>query len=169
MLYADNANHLSMSAAERNRRREQLSYALNARGLETHEIVEASELAESLGAEIDGVAGDIRPTKARLARLRGALRRVAGGRRLISGREMERIVGHCTFVLLLNRPLLSALNHVYSFIRDHYHTQVIPGAQVRTELLRVHNVLVFARPNVKLDYDTRVLQSDASLSGYAVA
>ena len=113
MLYADNANHLGLDPGTVNRRRELLSEALNSRGLATHEVVEASDLVESLGMCIDGTNGVIRLTDKRYARLYGCLRLLSTGQTSMSGRELECVVGHITFLLLLNRPLLSTLNYCY--------------------------------------------------------
>ena len=89
MLYAVNAN------------RETLSPTLNNRGLDTHDMVEASDDVESRGVCIEGRVGIVRPTKKRYRRLSGALRRFASGRRCIFGQELEKVVGHATFARLV--------------------------------------------------------------------
>ena len=103
MLYADNANHLGLDADEVNMRRERLSLVLNNSGLATHEIVEASGLCESIGAEIDGVVGCVRPTRKRYAKVLAGCRRIVPGRP-ISGQGLEKAPGHVTFILLLKGP-----------------------------------------------------------------
>ena len=150
LLYADNANHLGLDAEEVNRRRNQLSIGLNCRGLFTHEVVEACDLAESLGVEVSGRSGDIRPTPVRLRRLRGGLRCVVRGR-AISGKDLERILGHITFTLLLNRPLLSCLNCCYEFVQHSYSTVVPVWGSVKRELQLVLDLLIFAHSNLKLE------------------
>ncbi len=84
MLYADNGNHLSLTANEANKRREALSLCLNQRGLATHETIEASDLVETLGTEIYGKSGCVKPTSTRLGRIRAGLARVVSGKRAIS-------------------------------------------------------------------------------------
>ena len=113
MLYADNANHLALSVEEVNLRREQLSRGLKGRGLLTHEVIEGSELVECLGVEIAGFAGEVRPTPQRISRIYNGLQPLIRGRPT-SGKELERVLGHVTFVLLLRRPLLAALNRCYA-------------------------------------------------------
>ena len=48
-VYADNANQFGLDPDIVNQRRENLSIALSGRGLDTHEIVDATTLAETLG------------------------------------------------------------------------------------------------------------------------
>ena len=65
MVYADNAHHFGLSADLVNSMRESLSLALNQHGLKTHEVVEASHVAEALGASIDMEAGIVESTEVR--------------------------------------------------------------------------------------------------------
>lgn len=74
LLYADNANHLGTNASMVNRQRCALSEGCAKSGLLTHEIVEATTLAESLGVRVDGEQGTIGPTAERDWRLDRALR-----------------------------------------------------------------------------------------------
>ena len=152
---------------EVNRRRSQLSLGLDNRGLKTHEVVEASDLVECLGVEISGRSGEVRPTPTRMRRLRGGILRIINGRP-VSGRDLERVLGHITFVLLLNRPLLAVLNHIYAFVERHYQQTLRVWESVRQELEIVLHLLILARCNLKKEWDPCPLMTDASLSGYAV-
>ena len=57
MIYADNSHHVSLLAQEANAMRESLSLARNKNGLATHEVVEATHIAEGLGAVINMKGG----------------------------------------------------------------------------------------------------------------
>ena len=103
--------------------------------------MEATELVETLGVAADGRSGNVRPTRERLAKLRGSLRRIIAGRP-ISGRDMERVLGHLTFSLLLCRPLLSVLSCVYVFIVQSYDVGVPGLSSVRSGLGLVLELLV---------------------------
>ena len=57
LVYADNARHFAVCAQHVNGMRGSLSVALDGRGLRTHEILEATDIAESMGAAMDDNAG----------------------------------------------------------------------------------------------------------------
>ena len=57
MIYVDNSHHMSLLAHEANVMRESLSKALNDSGLATHEVVEATHIAEGLGVGIKRKTG----------------------------------------------------------------------------------------------------------------
>ena len=84
-----------------------------------HEETGAEPEAVILGADLDGKKGRLVATARRRTRLRLALL-WCSRRPRITGRELERLVGHCIFVLLTYRASLSVLRHVYDFIRDSY-------------------------------------------------
>ena len=127
---------------------------LNSRGLDTHEMVVASDLMESLGVSVTAVCF-------------GALRRISSGRRCILGQELEKVVRHDTCVLLLNRLSLSVLNHSYGVIHAHY-DESVPWVSLCQELQRLGQLLVLARTDPTGEWDTRVMISDACLTGFAV-
>lgn len=68
-------------------------------------MVEAAGLVESLGVCIEGRAGVARPADESYRRPFGAP---------ASGQELEKVVGHATFVMLLNGLLPSALKSLIS-------------------------------------------------------
>lgn len=93
---------------------------LERRGLVVHEVDSGSPSAQLLGWMIDGVQGTVQPTARRLWRLRYALEEVLSARQ-VTGRAVEKLVGHCTFLALIRRESLSCFAHVYSFIRECRH------------------------------------------------
>merc|ERR1712136_677656 len=79
-------------------------------GVDTHEMVETSDLVQSLGCALRDGLEWFDPWTKRYRRLFGALWRLSAGRRCISRQDLEKVVTHATFVLLLKKPLLSVLN-----------------------------------------------------------
>ena len=69
LLYADNANHLSLSRRVCNNSRARLSEELNKLNLTTHEIEEANCRGVTLGVVFDGQIGLVRATPERDANL----------------------------------------------------------------------------------------------------
>ena len=92
---------------------------LNQKGLLTHELVPASTKCELLGLHFDGVRKEISMTTKRYRRIRWSIEWVLRKKR-VTGRLLERIIGHTTFAALLNRNAMSVTHTVYKFIRKHY-------------------------------------------------
>ena len=167
MVYADNAHHLGLCAKLVNAMRESLSLALNAHGLKTHEVVEACHLAECLGARVNMQGGVVDSTAARLYTLRGALRCVISGRP-VTGQEIEKVMGTVTFIFLLRRPCLAALDLVYDYVRLNYLIRRPVPTHIAAELKVCLGLLVLCRADLRARWSQLVLSVDASLSGYAV-
>lgn len=71
--------------------------------LKVHEIEEGVEMAELPGWSVDGAAGVVGPSRRRLWRVRLGLRAPLARERCI-GADLERVVGHMTFISLVARP-----------------------------------------------------------------
>jgi hypothetical protein len=140
MIYADNGNHVGLSADDVDRSRKKVEDELSRVGLATHEIMEATELATTLGGRIDGAGLRAGPTSARLQKIRGGLLAIVKGR-AISGKDMEHMVGHILTIALISRLSMSIIQHCYDFIRDSYHHKIPVWKSVLTELRLIHDVL----------------------------
>ena len=92
LLYADNGIHLALNAAQCNQERALVQKELERVGLATHEVEEASTRFSPSGVSVDGCAGTVRPTAARVGKLRLALGRLINGRPT-TGEELEIILG----------------------------------------------------------------------------
>ena len=167
VIYADNATHLGSDPDSVNNRHQAVTAALEAKGLSVHEENEAGLVREPLGVRLDGSAGKVMPTQQRLWRLTQALRACHSGR-YMSGRDMERLVGHLTFVLLLSRLSLSLLDHVYVFMRHAGTHRIRIWPCVVFELWRVRALLPFISSNLRLPWNRHSYMFDACLSGYGV-
>ncbi|CAE7244191.1 unnamed protein product, partial [Symbiodinium microadriaticum] len=119
LIYADNNNHIGIARGQVEKEQEQVISALHAQGLDTHDHVYCTSLAESLGVRIDGLGGTVGPTAARDWRLDRALEACLWGPRL-SGAELQVLVGHMTIRALINRGLMGILRHCYVFIEECY-------------------------------------------------
>ena len=162
-LPCDNLNILGGDPVEVAKARPQVTAHLDELGFRSHEETDAEHYAISLGFAIDGLLGRVTMTPKRRARLEHALRFVERRPRL-RGDELEHLVGHITFPLLVFRPLLSALNATYHFIRQHYRVRVLDS--VAHELSIIRRLLPFVQSNLRLPWDTRVYATDASTTGW---
>ena len=120
--YVDNevfiANQPKTSAASR-----AVAYeSLGASGLPFHEIQDDQRVITTIGLELDGINTLSRLSAVKRWRLRFAVRALLR-RPFLTGAQLEVIVGHFTFVFLLNRPTLSIFRAAYDFNRQSYHNK----------------------------------------------
>jgi hypothetical protein len=96
---------------------EQARRALEKHGLPVHEEELCTPVTELLGWLVDGRQGRLAPTQKRVWRLRQAIAEVLTRKRC-SGQQMQKLLGHCTFVGLVRRESLSCFNEVYRWIES---------------------------------------------------
>ena len=101
--------------------------ALRDAGLTVHEVEECEETTKVLGWEYEG-GNTFRPGRARVWKVRAALREILR-RGVVSGQQLERLVGHITFISLGRREAMSVFGDVYTFMRRHYSSVAPLGSQ----------------------------------------
>ncbi|CAK0849368.1 unnamed protein product [Prorocentrum cordatum] len=165
--YCDNLTVFGMSRDRVDQRLRELIGVFEGKGFVLHEISWASTSSDILGTAFDGLRRTVRARPKRAWTLRGAHRHAALGG-AISGKVLERLLGHYVVEGLNQRPALSVLRASYVFIRDCCWTPRPLWDSVCRELL-VRSSLVpllsgsFGRPR-----STSVLATDASGSGWGV-
>ena len=95
--------------------------------------------------------------------LEGLLRR-----RRVSGRLLEVVVGHATFVGLTCRPTLCVFNTVYRFIHAHYWQPTRLWETVREEISVFKGLMIFLHAEWCRPWNGYVVATDASLHGFGV-
>eukprot|EP00438_Fugacium_kawagutii_P025616 Skav209719 [mRNA] locus=scaffold528:209114:215555:- [translate_table: standard] len=143
--YVDNLHVFGANQTEVEQRFWKAVEALREAGLVVHEIEVGDQDAAVLGWNVTSDAV-LKPKAARLWRLRLAIREILRRGRA-SGQQLERLIGHITFVSLCKREALSVLGESYTFFRRHY-TQVVPlWKSVRKELMNWDGIapLIFCR------------------------
>lgn len=139
---------------------------LRAAGLTVHEIEVDEASTQLLGWELNKAA-ELRPTHRRLWRVRLAVREVCKRGRA-SGQQLERLIGHITFISLCRRESLSCLGEVYTFIQRHYGTVVPLWKSVRSELLKWDGLAPLIYSQLTLPWSRQVYAVDASEWGLGV-
>ena len=119
MEYVDNFAALALQLAQANGWTRSVPEKLKQLGLPMHELEDATPETKLLGWSIEGARGVSSPTRERGWKLRLALLEICRRGRA-SGRDIERLVGHATFVALLGREIPSVFASVYTFARRHY-------------------------------------------------
>ena len=101
----------------------------------------------------------------RIWRIRWALEHVlAVGK--CSGKELERLIGHVTFMFLIRREMLSLLSTCYAFIEQNYDRRCWLWKCLKNELSTVLALLPLALADVCAPWSTEVVCTDACEYGY---
>ena len=164
--YVDNLVVFGTDKAEVERRFWLAVTALREAGLTVHEIEFGTGECKVLGWAISE-QGVVSPTSSRLWRLRLGIREILKRGRA-SGQQLERLVGHMTFVSLCRREAISALGDIYTFIRRHYSTVVPLWKSVRRELSCWDGVSPLIFVNLGTPWNDTLYSVDASEWGMGV-
>ncbi|CAK0911498.1 unnamed protein product [Prorocentrum cordatum] len=88
---------------------------------------------------------------------------------VVSPKEVERVLGHCTFVALLCREHLSIFRSVYTFIRRLGHCAAVPlWESVRWELSTFSSLLCLISRKLQVSWSSKVMCTDASFWGFGL-
>lgn len=168
--YVDNLHVLGTDRLEVRTRFWKAVEALKASGLTVHEIEEGQTEGDSsmkmLGWEIHE-SGRVAPSRERLWRVRLAIREILR-RGAASGQQLERLIGHMTFISLCRREALSVLGECYTFIRRHYQQVVHLWKSVRCELEKWDGIAPLVFADLKRPWSNHLLAVDASEWGLGV-
>ncbi|CAK0882305.1 unnamed protein product [Prorocentrum cordatum] len=137
-------------------------------GLALHKSESHGGAGEALGTELDGVRLRSGITSSRFWKLeRGLTGLLARGR--CSGQALEKVIGHCTFCGLAARESLSIFHTVYKFISVQYLDVGPMWPEVVEELVAFRGALLLLGRDWWLPWNPCVLETDASLAGWAMA
>ena len=164
-IYVDNVGVLGPQSKQVTAAVEGACDYLDAANLSTHERQEGWKVSENLGVVLDGEKLCARPTEKRYWRIRLGLRWLLRRRRT-TGALVERFLGHCTFLAMINRRLLAVFHSVYGFVRRHYQEPVRLWESARRELEAFLGLMPLLRSDWARPWATEVSATDASLSGY---
>ena len=135
--------------------------------LELHASEVSCGNVEALGCSVDCSKRRSSITKERLWKIRQALNGLLRRGRC-TGRALEVVAGHLTFVGLVNRYVLSSLHTVYRFIRANYEVATRRWDTVVRELRCFKGILILLCQDWERPWNPVVSSSDSSLSGYGV-
>ena len=167
-VYVDNGVFFVRTEAEANASMKAGVEVIERAALPVHDIQPAVRRCEVLGWDIDGDACRILPRSRRLWRIRLATECVLR-QHTVAANDVEKLIGHMTFVGLLSRPILSVLSAVYCWIAKHRDR---PAAalwlSVRNELRTFVSLLPLVRADLHREVCQKVVATDASGWGYGV-
>ena len=166
--YADNLNVVGTDKKVVQDAKDKVVGQLRAVGFRVHEEEDSSLHAQALGFILDGEAGEVQPIPSRRDKVRLSLLWLAK-RPKITGKAIERIIGHCVHLFMLRRDLLSIFRSVYDFKIAHYDKPCKLWRTAAEECRIAAALILTCSANLRKSWDNTITVSDASLSGTAVA
>ena len=166
--YADNLNVCGTCKVSVQRAKDKVVQRLRDVGFRVHEEEDAALHAQALGFIIDGERGQVHPIPARRDRVRLCLLWLAK-RPKISGRAIERIIGHCVHLFMLRRDLLAIFRSVYDFKIACYNKPCKLWKSAAEECRVAAALILTCYADLRKPWSNNITVSDACLSGTAVA
>ena len=154
LQYVDNQHVLGTDKAEVETKFWDAVRGLREAGLTVHEIEFSESTVTMLGWQIEE-KGVLRPTYKRIWRIRIAIRELLSRGRM-TGQQLERLIGHMTFVSLCRREALAVLGEVYTFIRRHYLERVPIWKTVRKELMKFDGLCPLIFNNMRIGWSNTI-------------
>lgn len=165
--YCDNLSVFGTDRAAVQNRADSIIGGLEESGFTVHEKEEASTYAACVGVEINGLMGRVATKPGRRWKLRWALRWLST-RPWVTGRQVERVIGHAVFVLMLNRPLLAVFRSVYDFVQSSYRVRSRFWGRAAEECFMASALIPFAAADLRRPFCPRIQCFDASETGLGV-
>jgi len=139
-IYVDNFLVAGRCLTQFDKQASALGNRLNDADLVVHEVFSATTHATFAGVDYDGERLTARVSSRRIWRLRYAIDYVLG-RHDISGRSLEKILGHFTWGALVRREALAVVCACYEFVRKCYDSCTRIWSSVRRELRWMRSLL----------------------------
>ena len=124
-----------------------------------------SDLSGETHTAARGSTGTCGPMSRRLARFMTVLHHILFHDPKVSSKQLQRLVGHLAFVMMLNRTFLLILSACYSFARAEYTTPKVLWHSVVRELTHAHNLLPLCFTDICLTDSFGVFCRDSSRIG----
>ncbi|CAE7797631.1 unnamed protein product [Symbiodinium sp. CCMP2592] len=149
-------------------RTERTVHRLKQAGLQVHEEKVCDEKACVLGWEFEN-SGFFGPTARRVWKTRLAIRALLRRRRA-SGKQLEILIGLCSFISLARRECLGIFAEVYKFMRQHAGNDIEHGLPrgVKRELWMWDSVCPLIFQDLRAQWSETIHAVDASLWGMGV-
>ena len=169
VLYIDNFATISVDADAGEAALEEMERALEAKGIIAHrDEPTAAGPPTLLGYQLDPARARWRIADKRFWRVKLALDWILVEGRRCTGKEIEKLLGHLTSILLLRRELLSLLHASYLYVSRSYLKRQPLWPSVREELRQARDLLPTIMGFMDLSWHATVLAVDASKTGFGV-
>ena len=132
-----------------------------------HEEVDATSEIKSLGYFIDGEGGVVLGAPVKIGKVTCVLESLSRRPR-VSGKQVERILGHAIHLPLVRRELLACIRSLYDFVQSYYDKRVRLCKPLAQECAVLGSLLKIAFTDFKRPFSEHVLISDACKTAIAV-
>lgn len=166
-VYVDNLGILSTCHDSVEEGLKQVQEIFHADQLILHLGAVHSSSVRALGCDLHGELMASTVTPERYHKVHQAIQGLLQ-RKKVSGRILEVVVGHATFVALTCRSLLSIFNTTYRYIRATYYQPSILWKSVQKELFAFRSLMIYLHSDWTRPWNNYVSASDSSLGGYGV-
>lgn len=134
LLYIVNSAALSTLASQCSRVLDEMLDTLGRHSVMAHQDPPAEEGLTLLGFELRDQGHVCRPSRKKFWKVAGALEYEVAPGRLLTGKEVEELLGHLVSILLLRRESLAILSAAYHFVSVSYNCRQPLWAGVKAEL-----------------------------------
>ncbi|CAK0876757.1 unnamed protein product [Prorocentrum cordatum] len=166
-LHVDNVLAVGTDREAVTRVRREASKALEGSGLAVHDETDAAENMAMLGGQLHGSPARATLAPRRFWKLCMGLGYLVQRRPRVTSRDIEHVIGHCTFAALCRRESLSCFSAVYSFVQQNYQRARPLWASARREFRIFRGLLVTLVSDLDAEWSTKVVMTDACETGHA--
>ncbi|CAK0820065.1 unnamed protein product, partial [Prorocentrum cordatum] len=167
-VYVDIMGVLGQNGERVSNSLDELVRAFEAVGLKVHRREVRSDGIEVLGVVLGGQRLQTRPSLKRVWRVRQALVGVLQ-MRAVRGHDLRALLGHCTYLGLVRRPVLSVFHTCYRFVSKMQNDCAPLWRSCREELEAFKGLLPMIVSDWWLPCNRWVQCSDASETGYGIS
>ena len=165
--YADNLNVGGTNKDRVQEVKDKVVEHLRRIGFKVHEELDATTTCHSLGYLIDGQLGVVQPIPEKLRKVQLCFDWLAR-RPFVSGKAIEKILGHGVHFMLIRREILSLFRNLYDFAQRHRNGAGRLWRSAARESKWASILLRLCVTDLRRSWDSTVTASDASLSGIAI-
>ncbi|CAK0879805.1 unnamed protein product, partial [Prorocentrum cordatum] len=167
LVYVDNVLVAGTDREAVTKVRREASKALEGSGPAVHDETDAAESMTMLGGQLQGSPARATLAPRRFWKLCMGLGYLVQRRPRVTSRDVEHVIGHCTFAALCRRESLSCFSAVYSFVQQNYQRAMPLWASARREFRIFRGLLVTLVSDLDAEWSTKVVMTDACETGHA--
>ncbi|CAK0808368.1 unnamed protein product, partial [Prorocentrum cordatum] len=168
MLHSDNVAVFTSGSGDPALEVERVLVALGARGIQASFDRDDGDLHTLLGFVLHKPSATWRLSHSKFWRLKFSLDFALAPGRLVTGRELEMLMGHITAAVMLQRHMLSLFHAIYEFCRRSRDKRQPLWSSVRRELSWFRALLPCVTVSLSRPWCERVTATDASPWGFGV-
>ncbi|CAK0852117.1 unnamed protein product [Prorocentrum cordatum] len=168
MLYIDNVAVFTSGSGDPALEVERMLAALGARGIQASFDRDDGDMHTLLGFVLHKPSATWRLSHSKFWRLKFSLDFALAPGRLVTGRELERLMGHITAAVMLQRHMLSLFHAIYEFCRRSRDKRQPLWSSVKRELTWFRALLPCATVSLSRPWCERVTATDAPPWGFGV-